>query len=304
MKSIITLFTFLFLVVFAQAQVSDIDGNEYETVTIGNQEWFAENLKTSRLDDGTPIELITDNAAWTQARNPAMCWYDNDSSNYHPLYGRMYNGYVALQENICPDGWKVPSTEEWDQMINYLGGSFEAGGKLKQTGFEQWEAPNEGATNETGFTALPSGWRSNSDGQFNWIGQRAGWFVTMQGNDVAFRWVSWSTASSGTGAIAPQVALAIRCMRSLGSSSLENKTVLSDIQVYPNPANNVISVVSPDNVTLKVTILNLMGQVILQENDIISQTTLDVSNLPNGLYIISLEDDKGNKKQHKIAISH
>jgi uncharacterized protein (TIGR02145 family) len=304
MKLISTFFISILLIFDIHAQVTDIDGNTYETVTIGNQEWFTQNLKTSHLNDGTPIELISDNNQWTSSMIPAMCWYNNDSQQYHPLYGRMYNGYAALQENICPNGWNVPSTEEWDQMINFLGGSSVAGGKLKQTGLEHWDSPNEGATNESKFTALPSGWRSNSDGQFNWIGQRAGWFVTMRGNDVAFRWVSWSTNASGTGAIAQNVALAVRCMRNLNNSSTKHGNEVKQIKVFPNPANNFITILPNHNITYKILITNMIGQVVIQENNNISQVNLDVSSLPNGLYMVKLEDNNGHLIQHKITISH
>jgi uncharacterized protein (TIGR02145 family) len=99
-------------------------------------------------------------------RSGAYCDYNNDSSNAY-VYGHLYNWYAASNLNIAPEGWHVPTIAEWTELIEYLGGSIQAGGKLKEAGFTHWQSPNTGADNETGFTALPSGARIGNDGQFN-----------------------------------------------------------------------------------------------------------------------------------------
>lgn len=135
--------------------VSDIEGNTYKTIQIGTQTWMAENLKTTKLNDDTPITLVTDNPAWAALITPAYSWYNNDSI----LYGAIYNGYIISTGKLCPEGWHVPSDEEWTTLTTFLGGEIVAGNKLKETGSTHWQNPNDGATNESGFTALPGGYR-------------------------------------------------------------------------------------------------------------------------------------------------
>jgi uncharacterized protein (TIGR02145 family) len=145
--------------------ISDIDGNIYKTIQIGTQTWMAENLKTSKYNNGTTIPLITDSNAWQILNTPAYCWYNNDAIAYKTPYGALYNWYSVDAvsnggKNVCPTGWHVPSNAEWNSLITYLGGESVAGGKLKETGTTHWLSPNTGATNESGFTALPNGSRS------------------------------------------------------------------------------------------------------------------------------------------------
>lgn len=137
----------------------DEDNNLYSIVEIGTQVWMAENLKTTLYNDNTSIPLVIDNTAWTNLATPGYCWYNNDI-NYKNTYGALYNWYTINTGTLCPLGWHVPTIAEWATLINYLGGFEVAGGKLKETGFTHWNDPNTGATNETGFTALPGNNRS------------------------------------------------------------------------------------------------------------------------------------------------
>jgi uncharacterized protein (TIGR02145 family) len=137
--------------------VTDIDGNIYHTVTIGTQVWMVENLKTTKYRNGDPIPNVTGNA-WAALTTGAYCWYNNDAATYKATYGALYNWYaVADSRNIAPTGWHVPTDAEWTTLTTFLGGESVAGGKLKETGTNHWTSPNTGATNETGFTALPGG---------------------------------------------------------------------------------------------------------------------------------------------------
>jgi uncharacterized protein (TIGR02145 family) len=150
--------------------VTDIEGNVYKTVTIGTQTWMAENLKTTHYRNGDPITYITDNNAWASAYTGAYCWYDNDLAN-KDIYGALYNGYtVKDSRNIAPAGWHVPTKEEWNTLINYLGGINVAGGKMKEKGSAHWISPNVDASNESGFNALPGGLRAKDTGAFANIG--------------------------------------------------------------------------------------------------------------------------------------
>ena len=139
--------------------VLDVDGNIYKTVTIGSQCWLRENLKTTKYNDGKIIHLITDSVSWNLDTIGAYCWYNNDELTYKSKYGALYNWHTVNTKKLCPTGWHVPSDNEWSELFNYLGGDAIAGGKLKEAGLTHWLSPNKGATNETGFTALPGGWR-------------------------------------------------------------------------------------------------------------------------------------------------
>lgn len=143
--------------------VTDIDGNIYHTVQIGNQVWMVENLRTTRYRNGDPLPNITDKTAWQSLTTGGYCWYNNDSKN-KPVYGALYNWFtVNDSRNLAPEGWHVPSSEEWDILIDLLGGEMKAGGKLKETGTLHWKTPNLGATNEAGFCALPAGCENGND---------------------------------------------------------------------------------------------------------------------------------------------
>jgi uncharacterized protein (TIGR02145 family) len=147
--------------------LKDYDGNAYNIVTIGTQVWIEENLKTTHFKDGISIPNVTGDAGWAALTSEGYCWYDNEISNKE-LYGALYNYYaVSNAHNLCPDGWHVPTNDDWNTLITFLGGASVAGGKMKETGTEHWNTPNTDATNESGFTALPGGHR-----------QVAGAFVT------------------------------------------------------------------------------------------------------------------------------
>lgn len=139
--------------------IIDIDGNVYPKVTIGTQTWMAENLKVSKYRNGDPLPTGLSNDQWKILTNGAYAVYENNESNNN-TYGKLYNGYAVVDtRNLCPTGWHVPSSGEWNTLINFLGGSNVAGGKLKSiTG---WDSPNTGATNESGFSGLPGGARMN-----------------------------------------------------------------------------------------------------------------------------------------------
>ena len=138
--------------------VTDIDGNVYNTVTIGTQVWLKENLRTTKLNDGTDIPYVTNGTEWQLLSTPGYCYNDNSWSNAI-TYGSLYNWYTVNTGKLCPTGWHVPSSEEWAALTNYLGGDTLVGGKLKETGTAFWDYPNKGATNETGFSALGGGLR-------------------------------------------------------------------------------------------------------------------------------------------------
>lgn len=175
MKTINLLMMCLFILSLqTKAQtVTDVDGNVYKTITIGKQVWMAENLKVTHYRNGKPIPLVTDNnTAWDTLNTPAYCYYNNDKNNI-AIYGCLYNIYaMSNSSNICPKGWHIPSDDEWMELATYLGGARVAGGKMKEAGTKHWTEPNEGATNESGFTALPAGIRGRGGRFWNYDVER------------------------------------------------------------------------------------------------------------------------------------
>jgi uncharacterized protein (TIGR02145 family) len=163
--------------------ITDKDGNVYTSVTIGTQVWMVENLKTTKYYDGTAIPNITDKTDWDALITPGYCWYNNNASTYKATYGAMYNWYAVNTGKLCPVGWHVPTYIEWQILETYLGGSSVAGSKLKESGITHWKSPNTGATNETGFTALPGG-RRTSTYLFDAIEVFGNWWSSSVSSDV------------------------------------------------------------------------------------------------------------------------
>ncbi len=172
--------------------VMDIDGNVYRTVRIGNQWWMAENLKVTHYANGDAISYITDSVEWMDLTSGAYCEYDNDPANVD-IYGLLYNWYAATHDSgLAPEGWRIPSDNDWHQLEQFLGmddsvlydynerGTTE-GGKLKEAGTDHWFSPNDGATNETEFTALPGGYRFE-EGAFVYLGEHGRFWTTTAEN--------------------------------------------------------------------------------------------------------------------------
>ena len=155
--------------------VYDIDSIRYNTVTIGTQVWMVKNLRTIRLNDGTPIPYVPDDTEWSSMSAQA---YSYLSLN---IYGALYNGYTIETEKLCPTGWHVASEDDMILLTDYLGGLSVAGGKLKATGTHYWTSPNTGATNISGFTALPGGYRS-MQGYFSFSGNQGRWWESAHGD--------------------------------------------------------------------------------------------------------------------------
>jgi len=186
---------------------TDADSNNYSTVQIGTQVWMAENLKTTKYRDGTGIPDVTDNFTWLNLTTGACCDYGNNPSNAG-IYGKLYNYYVVEDtRNMCPPGWHVPTMDEWTTLIDYLGGVDVASGKLRESGTTHWASPNAGATNESGFTALPGGFRQGygTDGNFYYLNDRGYWFsssyMTATGISLFYNYIfvatNWDIMSWG-----------------------------------------------------------------------------------------------------------
>ena len=193
--------------------VSDIEGNVYKTIQIGTQTWMAENLKTTILNSGQSIANVSVFLDWTGLPAPAYCWYNNDEANKN-TYGALYNWYTVNTNHLCPNGWHVPTNTQWTTLITYLGGESVAGGKLKEVNTAHWVSPNTGATNETGFTALPGGERGIMKIDFANIGNNAGWWSsTMEKTYAIFRSISNINGSVIQGSNDWNVGRSVRCLK-------------------------------------------------------------------------------------------
>ena len=170
---VITLFYIGFTGLQAQT-ITDIDGNVYKTVTIGTQVWMAENLKTTRYNDSLAIPLVLDNKTWKSLTTPAYCWYDNDETANKNTYGALYNWHTVKTGKLCPAGWHIPTLKECYILTN-----MRSARNLKEIGLTHWQSPNKGATNETGFTALPGG-RRHLNGAFDSVGYLGVWWSSSQ----------------------------------------------------------------------------------------------------------------------------
>jgi uncharacterized protein (TIGR02145 family) len=166
--------------------VTDIDGNVYHTIQIGTQIWMIENLKTTKYNDGTAIPLVTDNTTWKNLSTPGYCWYNNDGSTFKNTYGALYNWHTVNTGKLSPKGWHVPTDAEWEILVTFLGGDTIGGGKMKEAGTAHWLPPNKGATNSSGFTALPSGMRSYFDGTFGGLGKSTNFWSSSEVDSIVF----------------------------------------------------------------------------------------------------------------------
>jgi len=138
--------------------VRDNEGNVYRVIMLESGIWMADNLNSFSLNDGTKLLLVRDRKAWANTKVPAYGWFSDDF-NYCTTYGPIYNWHAVATGKLCPDGWHVPTEEEWNDLMDYAGGSQRSGNnpaKLKEKGTIHWKSPNTGANNEVFFNALPA----------------------------------------------------------------------------------------------------------------------------------------------------
>lgn len=174
--------------------IRDIDSNTYHIVKIGSQIWMVENLKVTKFNNGEPIPYVTENYEWYNLTTPAYCWYNNDQATYKNPYGALYNWYTVKSGNLCPVGFHVPNYNEVTTLVNYVG--LMGGAKLKESGVSHWLPPNAEVTNETGFTALPGGYRFYF-GDYLDIGHTGRWWSSQEiNNENSSPWALFSEINS------------------------------------------------------------------------------------------------------------
>lgn len=195
-------------------------------VTICTQTWTTKNLAVTAYSDGTVIPQVSDPTAWANLTTGAWCYYNNDVA-YNATYGKLYNWYAAagiydaaslgnstLRKKLAPTGYHVPTDTEWTTLTTCLGGESVAGGKMKETGTAHWISPNTDATNSSGFTGLPGGYRNNN-GTFNNIGSYGFWWSSTEyATTVAWaRDLGYNGGDADRGNSSKRYGFSVRCLR-------------------------------------------------------------------------------------------
>jgi len=226
--------------------VTDIDGNLYHTVQIGNQCWTQSNLKVSKYRNGDNIPTGLSNSAWETTTSGAYAIYDNDPAN-DGLYGKLYNHYaVTDSRGLCPTGWHVPTDAEWTTMVNHLGGSNVAGGKMKST--DLYPEPGGWAswvywytTNSSGFTGLPGG-TINNPSSSNSIGTNGFWWSSsIAGSTLGWaQYLSHNSEGITRNSFIPYIGFSVRCLK----NTLPQVNTTSVTNITPSTALVIGEVIS------------------------------------------------------------
>ncbi len=276
-----------------QAQtVTDIDGNVYNTVTIGTQVWTKENLKVSRYNNGDTIPNVTDSAQWANLTTGAYCNYSNNSY-YDSIYGKLYNFYTVVDNrSLCPSGWHVPSDSEWTVLTTFLGGDAVAGGKMKEVGYAHWANPNANADNSSGFTARAGGLRENwYYGLFYnavfWSStasnDSSAWFRTLFYNvPIVYRNDCSNNKTAG---------FSIRCVKN-SYNEIQDINHIEELQIYPNPAAERVYIYSAEKQNMEMQFYNMIGECVLQRKLKNNTNEIDISSLSKGIYLIQVTSAK------------
>ncbi|MBK9636397.1 MAG: T9SS type A sorting domain-containing protein [Bacteroidetes bacterium] len=290
-KSILILLVFSFMLLNTQAQtITDIDGNIYNTITLGTQIWTKENLKTTRFNNGDSI--ATTSLPINNDSTSIFQWsYNQDSLNI-PVYGRLYTWYaVTDNRNVCPTGWHVPSEAEWISLANFLGGDTIAGDKMKEIGTTHWLSTTGSVSNSSDFTALPGGQRGNPTGFSNLYTLGAFWSTTAWGSSAFPRAYIFSLQAN-SGALHQSISVAncgfaVRCVKDL-TAGIQNLIPEDEIKIYPNPTKDKINISLEEIKNSIAFIYDISGKLIFQQSLIHKINPIDVNFLPVGVYVIKV----------------
>ncbi|MFC1725795.1 FISUMP domain-containing protein [candidate division KSB1 bacterium] len=315
------------------SSVTDMDGNVYNTVKIGSQEWMVENLKVTRYRNGDDILNVTDILQWTSLTSGAYCTYNNDSSKAN-TYGHLYNWYaVDDSRGLAPAGWRVPTDDDWKELEIYLGmdqsevdivgnrgAAANVGEKLKETGTAHWNSPNTLATNESGFTALPGGSRNCYSDTYINIGYSAFFWLSSEetSNSAWFRLLKDNRSSIYRHITDKKNGFSVRCVRdfclsntftldtreSTGIDRLEDVIPMNFklSQNYPNPFNpsTTIKYKLPKVSDIEIIIYNIKGQFVktlVNRRQVAGnyEIKFDASSLSSGIYFCNVKSGKQSK---------
>jgi uncharacterized protein (TIGR02145 family) len=292
-KILISAFLFTGLISTAQT-VQDIDGNVYLTVTIGTQVWMVENLKTTKFNDGAPIPTQKNDALWDALTTPAYCWYNNDSVSNKSTYGALYNWFAVKTGKLCPAGWHVATSNEWNDLVDFCGGQYAASSALREAGIAHWTSPNSDATNSSGFTALPAGYRMVA-GSFSQKGGCANfWTSTEPGSGSAnYRLLMYNSTEvkNLTFSNDEMYGFSVRCIRDLPTTNHETFDNQSTISIAHNTATNELTINCADS-KASVVIHNITGAYVCSYPMSGETSVIDISTLSAGVYIVEVKYQK------------
>ena len=292
-KILISAFLFTGLISTAQT-VQDIEGNVYHTVTIGTQVWMVENLKTTKFNDGTPIPTQKNDALWDALTTPAYCWYNNDSVSNKSTYGALYNWFAVKTGKLCPAGWHVATSNEWNDLVDFCGGQYAASSALREAGITHWTSPNSDATNSTGFTALPGGYRMVA-GSFSQKGGCANfWTSTEPGSGSAnYRLLMFNSTEvkNLTFSNDEMYGFSVRCIRDLPTTQLETNDSVSSIAISHNTTTKELTINCPDS-KANVVIHDISGAYVCSYPLSGETSAIDISTLSVGVYIVEVKGQK------------
>ena len=318
MKKLIWFFLCLVFHSYSQTPgngVTDIDGNQYNSVIIGTQEWQKENLNVSKYSDGTIIPQVTDPTQWANLTTGAWCYYNNDPVN-GVIYGKLYNWFAVagiydsasltnptLRKKLAPTGWHIPIDSEWSTLINFLdpnadgGNNYPntAGGKMKSIGTLQagtglWQEPNSEATNESGLSGLPAG-RRQYIGSFAYIGNFCDWWSSSENS--AFLGNAWHGSlgfNVGNVYLINNNKVDGFSVRCLNNNLLTNSTFeTNSINLYPNPVINILNIKTNENlINQTFTIIDSLGRVVLNGKLNEVDASINVEQLAKGIYYLKI----------------
>jgi uncharacterized protein (TIGR02145 family) len=302
-KTTLLLLVLTFMLLNTQAQTTtDIDGNIYNTITLGTQIWTKENLKTTRFSNGDSI--ATTSLPINNDSTSIFQWsYNQDSLNI-PVYGRLYTWYaVTDNRDVCPIGWHVPSETEWLSLANFLGGDSIAGDKMKETGTTHWLNTSSTVTNSSGFTALPGGQRGNPNGFSNLYTLGSFWSTTAWGSSTfprAYKFSLQATSSALSQSVSvANCGFAVRCVKDLTAGNL-NLNPESEIKIYPNPTKDKINISFEEIKNSNVFIYNMTGHLIFQQTLTNKINLIDLNFLTVGVYVIKFVGSDFNVEQKLV----
>jgi len=293
--------------------IVDLDGNIYHSKTIGTQIWMLENLKTTKYRNGDLIPNVSSNRDWAILTTGAYCDYNNDSSN-SDKYGRLYNWFAANDSrNLAPEGWHVATDAEWTILTDLLGGESVAGGKLKEVGTAHWGSPNNGATNEVEFTALPGGYRANFEAYIGLYSIGSWWTSTASSASEGWARGIFNEAVNVDrgGYYEKKMGFSVRCVKDESSTDIIEREELPNkyglFQNYPNPFNPSTSIKYEvkEKSNVKLSISNILGENVFNAVDEIKEAGVyeyifNAANLSSGIYFYQL--NAGNFRDIKKMV--
>jgi len=306
--------------------VTDVDGNTYATIAIGTQVWMAENLRTSKYSNGSPIPNVTDGNQWGNMSSGACSSYNNNNTYDNP-YGKFYNWYATVDpRNLCPIGWHVSSEYDWNVLTSFIQPSANTTNigeicttcaiKIRTQDNFYWASSDTVQYNSTGFSALSAGDRATSAG-----GPTSGtnyWFYNNRSNIGRFWTVDQNTLTDGWARIiqyflsyseigryngdTKKRGYSVRCVNDFPNSIIENKNDRNiNLKTYPNIAEDFINVEYSLNEkeNIKISLLNIEGKTIKvfgNENQTVGfkRIFLDVTDIPSGIYMLKITGNKTN----------